>query len=81
MCLQKEALKTIFYLNNCFLCSIAEVEQGQELSITQLHPMQIWLLGCTLPTVYTRPNPTLKNSPSINGIVLMDPRAFITRMV
>lgn len=43
--------------------------------------MQIWLLGCTLPTVFTRPVPAQPNSPSINGIVLMDPRTFINRMV
>lgn len=47
---------------------------------THLHPMQIWLLGCTLPLVYTRPTPVNTISPSINGIVLMDPRTFITRM-
>ncbi|XP_046445865.1 uncharacterized protein LOC124195479 isoform X1 [Daphnia pulex] len=59
--------------------SQADIEQV--ISETRLHPMQIWLLGCTLPVVYTRPTPTLPSSPSINGIVLMDPHTFISRMI
>ncbi|XP_057370812.1 uncharacterized protein LOC130691834 [Daphnia carinata] len=59
--------------------SQADIEQV--ISETRLHPMQIWLLGCTLPLVYTRPVPALPSSPSINGIVLMDPHTFISRML
>jgi len=58
---------------------LAEAEKL--VSQTHLHPMQIWLLGCTLPQVYTRPAAAMKHSPSVNGIALTDPRTFITRMV
>ena len=57
-------------------------EIEQILSVTGFHQMQIWLLGCTLPLIFTRPQQQkLQNSPSVNGIVMMDPHAFITRMV
>lgn len=58
-----------------------QAEVNQVVSESRLHAMQIWLLGCSLPSVYTRPNPLLKNSPSVNGIMLMDPHTFITRMI
>jgi len=64
--------------------SIEETLNGAQklLSQTQLHQMQIWLLGCTLPLVFTRPNhQKLQQSPSSNGILLMDPHTFITRMM
>ena len=73
------AMKNICLLTCVFFFCAADVEQV--ISQTRLHPMQIWLLGCTLPVVYTRPVPTLPSSPSINGIVLMDPHTFINRMV
>lgn len=58
-----------------------EADVQEVISQTRLQAVQIWLLGCTLPTVFTRPIAALPNSPSINGIVLMDPRTFINRMV
>lgn len=53
------------------------------LSQTHLNPMQIWLLGCTLPVLFTRPGQPAKQSCSTttNGLVLMDPHTFITRMI
>lgn len=48
-------------------------------SCINLHPALIWLLTCTLPTLYTRPQKS-KNLPSSNSL-LLDPHLFIEKMI
>ncbi|XP_068213431.1 uncharacterized protein [Palaemon carinicauda] len=55
------------------------LDHREESPCNTLHPALIWLLTCSLPTLYTKPQKNM-NLPHSNSL-LLDPHLFIERMI